>query len=232
MNDPSQDITSTQLNQLMFVLSIFVFAMCLVSAYAWLQLPDDIQIPVHWGIDGQPDRYGGKAQGLLLMPGITFLTCLLFRVIPIFEPRRHNLLRSLTAYRVTSLSVCLLMFAIHAAIIGSLLGFFKFNPIDIVSLSFALVLIIIGNYMGKVRSNFLFGIRTPWTLSSDLSWNKTHRLGGKLFVGAGILGLIGQTLPGPWPLFMLLGILIPAVLALVVYSYFVWRDDPDKQVAP
>ncbi len=94
--EKSHDITATQLNQLLILSCSIVLGMCLVSAYAWLQLPDDIQIPVHWDIDGQADRYGGKAQGLLLMPGITLLTCLLFRVIPIFEPRRHNLLRSMT----------------------------------------------------------------------------------------------------------------------------------------
>jgi uncharacterized membrane protein len=229
MNDESHDITSSQLNQLLLLLSAFVLAMGLLSAYAWLQLPNDIRIPVHWGINGQADRYGGKAQGLLMLPAITFLTCLLFRVIPIFKPRRRNLLRSLTAYRMTSLSVCLLMFGLHAALIGSLLGVFEFNIMNIVSLLVALLLIVIGNYLGKVRSNFMFGIRTPWTLSSDLSWNKTHRLGGKLFVLSGIVGLAGHVLPLDKPLLLTLGTLIAAVILLVVYSYLVWRDDPGKQ---
>ena len=226
--DESQNITATQLNHLLILSCSIVLGMCLISAYAWLQLPDDIQIPVHWGIDGQPDRYGGKAQGLLLMPSITLLTCLLFRVIPIFEPRRRNLLRSMTAYRITCLSVCMLLFGVHAATIGSLLGVFQVNTINLVSLFLALMFIVIGNYLGKVRSNFLFGIRTPWTLSSDLSWNKTHRLGGKLFVLAGVVGLVGQIVPGDNALLLLLGTLIPAVILMVVYSYLIWRDDPDK----
>ena len=123
----------------------------------------------------------------------------------------------------------MLMFGVHAATISSLLGFIQVNPINLVSLFLALLLIVIGNYLGKVRSNFLFGIRTPWTLSSDLSWNKTHRLGGKLFVLAGIVGLIGQVVPGDNALFILLGTMIPAVILMVVYSYLVWRDDPDRQ---
>ena len=46
--------------------------------------------------------------------------------------------------------------------------------------------------MGQIRSNFMMGIRTPWTLSSDLAWEKTHRLGGWLFMVAGALMIVGS----------------------------------------
>jgi SdpI/YfhL protein family len=33
-----------------------------------------------------------------------------------------------------------------------------------------------GGQLGKLRSNFMIGIRTPWTLASDQVWQRTHRL--------------------------------------------------------
>jgi len=88
MNDESRDISSSQLNHLLLLSSLIAAVMFLMSGYAWAQLAEDIQIPVHWGLDGQPDRYGGKSEGLLILPGVTFLIAMLFRFIPMFEPRR------------------------------------------------------------------------------------------------------------------------------------------------
>jgi uncharacterized membrane protein len=91
--------------------------------------------------------------------------------------------------------------------------------------------IVIGNYLPKVRSNFLMGIRTPWTLTSDRSWARTHRLGGRLFVLEGLIlvvaGLLG--IGGP----VQVGLIIAGVAIIVgvafVYSYIVWRDDPERR---
>ena len=52
------------------------------------------------------------------------------------------------------------------------------------------VFVVIGNYLPKVRPNYMMGIRTPWTLTSDLSWDRTHRLGGRLFVLEGIVFIL------------------------------------------
>jgi uncharacterized membrane protein len=75
------------------------------------------------------------------------------------------------------------------------------------------------------------GIRTPWTLTSDRSWARTHRLGGRLFVLEGLIlvvaGLLG--IGGP----VQVGLIIAGVAIIVgvafVYSYIVWRDDPERR---
>jgi len=91
--------------------------------------------------------------------------------------------------------------------------------------------VVIGNVLGKVRSNFMFGIRTPWTLTSYRSWNRTHRLGGRLMVALGLV-VIGATALGlrGEPLFAIVGggggTL---VVGVVVYSYLAWRADPDRR---
>jgi uncharacterized membrane protein len=89
------------------------------------------------------------------------------------------------------------------------------------------VLIVVGNYLGKVRSNFFFGIRTPWTLSSELSWNRTHRLGGRLSVLIGLVALLTPVFP--WAGVVALAVGAPImVIVLVIYSYVQWNRDPAK----
>ena len=80
---------------------VVVGLMLALSAWAWTQLPADASIPIHWGVDGQPNGFAPKPIGLFLLPGITALITALFAVIPRIEPRRANLERSGTAYRAT-----------------------------------------------------------------------------------------------------------------------------------
>ena len=65
----------------------------------------------------------------------------------------------------------------------------------IVPVIVGLIFIIIGNYLQRVRSNYFMGIRTPWTLSNETVWKKTHRLSGKLFFIGGLLILVSAFLP-------------------------------------
>ena len=84
--------------------------------------------------------------------------------------------------------------------------------------------------MGKTRRNFVFGIRTPWTLDSDLAWNKTHWLGGWLFVLLGVVMLLFASVGGTnFSRLLLLGGTGTIIFVLMVYSYFVWKNDPAKQ---
>ena len=89
---------------------------------------------------------------------------------------------------------------------------------------------IIGNYLGKVRSNFFFGIRTPWTLSSERSWNRTHRLGGRLFFGLGLVAVVTPIFP--WAGVVALAVGVPvAIVFLVIYSYFQARPPSSTATA-
>ena len=96
-----------------------------------------------------------------------------------------------------------------------------------------MLFLVIGNYLPKVRPNYLMGIRTPWTLASDLSWGRTHRLGGRLFVLEGlVLPVLGLLDVGPE---LLSVTIIVAIVVLVVvvsaYPYQVWKADPEKRPA-
>ena len=99
-------------------------------------------------------------------------------------------------------------------------------PVDIdfiVSSFISALFMFIGNYLGKLRRNFWAGIRTPWTLVSDVVWERTHRLGGWLFVLAGFLGIIMSFVPS-LRIWGVVGVLLVVVVVLVVYSYLVYQQ--------
>jgi uncharacterized membrane protein len=204
-----------------------VAAMFIVSAWAWSQLPPGAQIPIHWGIDGQANGYAPKEVGLLFVPLIAIALTLLFAGIPRIEPRRANLVRSGHAYVSVWIGVLGLLLIVHVITTLAALGHSVAITAWVLG-AVGVLFVVIGNVLGKVRSNFFFGIRTPWTLSSDLSWNRTHRLGGRLFVAFGLVmvitGLFGAT---GLATAVLIGGIIAIVVVLMVYSYMVWRDDPN-----
>ncbi len=200
-----------------------------LAVVGWIQLPPDAQVPIHWGIDGQVNGYAPKAVGLLLIPAVTVGLSALLYFLPRFEPRAQNLARSGPAYVRMSSAVLVLMAVVQVVLVASALG----RPIDVtavLSVGIGALFIVLGDLLGKVRSNFMFGVRTPWTLASDLSWNKTHRLIGRLFVIFGFVVIATGIFGGGWPFFVVLIAGIALILAVAfVYSYRVWKVDPNRQ---
>lgn len=208
---------------------LIVAAMLALSAWAWHQLPESSRIPVHFGLDGTPDRYGGKFEGLLLTPIITAATTGLLALLPRIEPRRQNLMRSSKAYSIAWIALTLFLGSIHLTIVASALGSsFNFTTIGIVLTGS--LLIIVGNYVSKTRSNFFFGIRTPWTLSSELSWQKTQRLGGWLLILHGIALMISGLVTNTIFFGVIVSLVVVSLLVLPLYSYLVWRGDREQQI--
>lgn len=230
---PSADASRPKITLRLFAaplaVSLFVTAaLGGASWWAWRQLPVDARIPSHWNGAGQIDGYGGR-DFLFLFPGFMLGMTLLF----LFVPRRTHLLLSSRAYQAVWLAVILAfaglqIFLIRAAF-GEALSVEKW-----IGGGMGALFLVIGNFLGKVRSNFMFGVRTPWTLSSELSWNKTHRLAGWTFVGLGLALLSCALLR--WFEGHLHWVIIGGVIALLAivlpYSYFIWRSDPDKTVGP
>jgi uncharacterized membrane protein len=212
--------------------AIVVGLMLVASAWAWTQLPPDASIPVHWGFDGQINGYAPKALGLFGLPLLTIGVVALFMVIPAVEPRRENLERSARAYGATWVGVVTLLGVIDLLVIATALGA-SLDMSRFVLAGIGALFVIIGNYLPTVRSNYLMGIRTPWTLTSERSWVQTHRVGGRLFVLEGF-GLFALALLGASPEW-LFGVILAAVGVLIVfvfaYSYRVWKADPDRRTA-
>lgn len=212
----------------------FLAAIWIMSVLVWTQVEPGQQFPVHWGMDGQPDRYGGVFEAFFFIPSLLTGLVALFCVLPLIDPRGQNLRRSSTAYLSTWIAVLALMTVIHGTVLLTATGRLANDGADVVlpltGGGIGILLMIVGNVLGKARPNWFFGIRTPWTLSSDLSWDKTHRLTGKLMVLGGLAMTAGVfLLPPEYAVVVILaGSLIPAVIG-VVYSFLVWKSDPTRE---
>ena len=211
------------------VSAIVLLAQVALAAYGVWAAGPDTQVPVHWGVDGQPDGWSTALVGFSLMPLITAGIVALFAAIPRIEPRRRNLERSASAYRTTATAVVVFLGVAQGVVVfASLGGSLPMNVI--VGLGVGLLFVVMGNVMATVRSNFMFGVRTPWTLTSDLSWDRTNRLVGRLFVIAG-LTLIVLTFTGNAELivWVMVGWIAVILVGGFWYSYRVWASDPNRR---
>lgn len=206
-----------------------VVGMALLSVWAWGQLPADAQVPIHWGIDGRADGFASKEIALAMLPIAALVLTGILAIAPSIEPRRTNFERSMKLYSVVWIGVIALFVGIHVAMIAIALG----NDIAmdrLILVGIGVMFVGIGNYLPKTRSTFLMGIRTPWTLTSERSWTRTHRVGGYGFVALGLvmlaLGVVGMT--GIVMVAVILGGVLILVSGLFVLSYLVWRNDPDR----
>ncbi len=202
-----------------------ILGMFVTVALTWKTAPDSI--PVHWGITMQPDRYGGRFEGLLVLPLMALSLYFLLLFLPRIDPGRANYARFSGAYAIVRLTVIALLAGIYGItqlyIHGTKMDFRAVMP-----LLLGIVFVVLGNLMGKIRPNWFVGIRTPWTLTSKVAWVRTHRLGGWVFVFIGLISMASALIASTLAYWIVIGALLAGVLALQVYSYLVWRQDPDK----
>lgn len=204
---------------------LILAGMFIVAAIAWQSAPDSV--PVHWNIRGEVDRHGGKFEGLMLMPLIATGMYLLLLVLPMFDPGRANYESFQGAYLVIRYATLILMAVIYICILLATFGFASDLGL-VIPIAVGILFIVLGNVMGKIRPNWFVGIRTPWTLSSRHSWNKTHRLARWLFVAMGITIGACSVFRNLWMVVTCVAVVIVSMIWMVVYSYLMWRVDPER----
>jgi uncharacterized membrane protein len=194
------------------------------SLWAYPELPD--RVAVHWGVAGRVDGWSSKTMLVLVFPVVGFLLGLLFMALPKIDPRKREVAQHAPTYWSIVNIVLVFLAAIQVMLVGYNLGW----PIDIpmlVPVGVGVLLLLIGNLMPRMRPNWVMGIRTPWTLSSEQVWRKTHRLGGYCFMAMGLMmvaaGFVGT--PATLPYFV--GVIVVIALVPVVYSFFAWRSEQE-----
>lgn len=204
---------------------VLIAAMFALAAWSWDRAPD--RIAVHWGLTGQPDRWGGKFEGLLAVPLLSIGIYALMLLLPRLDPGRANYASFAGPYRWLRLAVLSVMTGVYLLIVLWTVG--RRVPIETaVPILVGALFVGLGNIMGKVRPNWFVGIRTPWTLSSKVAWDRTHRAGGWLFVLLGALLVACGFVKAAWMLGVVIAVGAVGVLGLTVWSYLLWRGDPDK----
>ncbi len=198
-----------------------IAASFLLSILAYPCLPE--KVASHWNAKGEVDGYLPKFWGAFLIPLLTVGLYLLFLAIPKIDPLKENIMQFIRYYYGFVVLMLLFLLIVHIQIIFWSLGF-AISPNTILPLSVGVLFIYIGVLIGKAKRNWFIGIRTPWTLSSDVVWDKTHKIGGRLFILSGVISIIGTLLPEYAFLFILLPVLGVA-LYTIVYSYFAYQRE-------
>jgi uncharacterized membrane protein len=207
-----------------------VAAMLIASLIVGSGLPENMQLPTHWNLAGEADSHAPKWTALLLPPALIGAVSLLFYFLPALEPRGKGLERSQGLYLGGWAAILFMGLVIEVVVLAAALDWAL--PVNRLMIAAGgVVFAAIGNQLGKSRSMYLIGLRTPWTLASEEVWIRTHRLAGKLMVVGGV-AMVAAALVALPP--ALLGALVAAVIAVaagipVLYSLVLWRREKAAQ---
>jgi len=205
------------------IISVVLVLIATISGILlWNQMPE--QVASHWGTNDQVNGYMPRFWGVFLMPIITTLMLTLFLVIPSIDPLKANIQQFHESFNTFIALIIAFMVYIHVLTLVWNTGYTNFRMSSAMLPAMGLLFIFTGRLVSQAKRNYFIGIRTPWTLSSDTVWNETHRLGGKLFVGAGVLSLMGAFFPRYAIWFVMLPVM-GASLFTVVYSYILFQRE-------
>lgn len=204
---------------------IILLLLISIAASFWFYQQMPAQVPIHWGINGQADGWGSREFAAFFFPALIVGMYLLLILIPFLDPKKERYAEFTKAY--WAIRFLLVLFLIYIYFISSLIGIgYNISISKSIAAGMGVLYLVMGNYLGKIRPNWFVGIRTPWTMSSEEVWTKTHRLGGKLFVLAGFLCILGIILPSAWAFILIVGSVLLAALITVVYSYIIYKKLP------
>lgn len=205
---------------------VFPLGITLLTLVAWLiALPHlPATMPIHWGANGEADGFATKINAMILTVGIMVLIYFVIAFVPRIDPRKENYKYFSKTYNILLNAVLLLFFFVNMSTILQGLGY-NVPMSYIAPIMAGLVFIIIGNYLQRVRSNYFMGIRTPWTLSNETVWKKTHRLSGKIFFIGGLLIIISAFLPDGYKSVIMWGSIVLCVAVPYLYSYLAYKKE-------
>ncbi|MCS7249460.1 MAG: SdpI family protein [candidate division WOR-3 bacterium] len=203
---------------IILILTIFSF---LISIYFYPKMPE--RMASHWNQYGEVDGYSKKIWGTFLVPFILFLTILLYFLIPKIDPLKNNILKFINYYDAFFLILCIFFIALHLFLLLWNINI-RINPNRFFPIGLGVLFIYVGILLKHAKRNWFVGIRTPWTLSNDNVWQKTHLLGSKLFIIAGIISFLGFFFLKYSYLFVLIPV-ISFSFFLIIYSYFLYQKE-------
>ena len=201
---------------------LIVAAGFIASAVVYPRLPETI--PTHWDFSGHPNGWSSRFWGAWLIPIFLLGMWALVRILPRIDPRGSNYAKFGGAFEAIIDTIMLFMLALHIVALRAALG----HPMQmqrILPIGVGVVLIVIGNLLPRARPNWFVGIRTPWTLSSDRVWEKTHRFGGRVFVAGGLIITIASFLWVQEAHVVLFAVMVLVASSVMIYSYLEWKRE-------
>ena len=194
------------------------------------QLPP--QMASHWNAADQVDGTMSRFWGVFLMPLITLFMMVLFLIIPTIDPMAENIKRFRGTFNTfIVLTVGFMVYIYWLTLLYNLGYSFALSQLMLPALG--VLFFAAGSLVEKAQPNWFIGIRTPWTLSNPVVWEKTHHLGGILFKVAGGLTFL-SVLAGKEAFWVCITTIMIAALVPTIYSYLLFqnlqrgRDNPKR----
>ncbi|HEX5262556.1 MAG TPA: SdpI family protein [Phenylobacterium sp.] len=207
-----------------WIAAAFIAGSVAIAFWAWFTLPAGAGVPVNYlGFDGVR-HHGVSRHALWLIPVIAGFVATSMTFSPGLGAR-GEVDRAAEVFDITLIAVAGLLFVVQAALVGRALDP-DFNVMRPVAIATGVLLLAVGNYLGKARQNWFIGLRTPWTLADATVWDKTHRYAGRgMFLGGLVLIVIGFLFHDA----LVLGLAIGACTAIpmllgVARSYSLYRN--------
>lgn len=215
MNNPLRPTFKTEIIPILFIL-----ASLFLSFYCYAHFPE--QVATHWGLNGEPNGWSSRGFAAFFFPALNLVIYLLMLFIPYLDPKKSNYENFRAAYHGVKNILVIFLTLIYLVVSLNALGYQV--PVNVfVPLGVGALFIIIGYYLDGVKQNWFFGIRTPWTLSSEVVWQKTHHFGSRIFMLGGLLFILGALFPA-WFLSLFV-ILLLLILSVIIYSYLLYRRE-------
>lgn len=187
--------------------------MCIASWCVLPILPE--RIATHWGIQDTADGFTENKNFIFFIPLLTFVFFELLMWIRKFDPLKDNSEKMKVYYENMGLvMVCFFAYLHVVTILWN--AWAEFPMSKALAPAFGILFIYIGYILPKTKQNWFMGIRTPWAMTSEENWKKTHELGGKFFIISGIISCSGAII-GSYGL--LAGIICILLSSIAIYAY-------------
>jgi len=206
------------------IVIILIVVAIIIGIYAYPLMSE--KMVTHWNANGVADGYSSKFLGLFLLPIILIGCIVLFKILPRIDP--HKKIKEFVGYY----NIFIVIFSLFLFYIFMLSIMFNLYPnmgnmYIYLAPAFGILFYYCGILMEKAKRNWFIGIKTPWTLSSDYVWNKTHKLGGYLFKICAIFSLIGIFFNKIAIWIMLIPIVVSTII-VIIYSYIVYKKEKNN----
>ncbi len=145
-----------------------------------------MQVPTHWNLQGEVNGYSGVFSASFLLPLMMLGLYIMFLSLPYLDPKKEQYTAFAGVYHKFKDLILVFLFIMYIMTGLNGLGY-KVDVAFYVPILVGILFTVIGLLLKNVKMNWFMGIRTPWTMSSETVWDKTHKLSGYVFVIAGAL---------------------------------------------
>jgi len=183
------------------------------------------QMVSHWASNGMADGWVDKSVGLYLVPCLAAFFYVIFLVIPKIEEHKKNVEHFADQFWGFKVIFVFMMAAIYIATLAPGLGLWgNFDPLYIIVPAIALLFFYVGHMLSFTRKNYVVGVYSPWSPEDERVWEKTNKLGSKLFWVGGALALVSLVAPIDVRVWIVLLPVIFATLCVYFYSLHEYRN--------